>query len=132
MEGLSAEDASALAGNVKSLFYRLPSADGAHHSAWSKQLVGLLLPGLSSAGQHWLCPLAASTIAAYVRQFDEGTSMLLQQHYARGVKRPQASVKEDDVRQHLYRHYQAAKSGDRSVRVPTNRVTCGDDVRRAA
>lgn len=112
MEGLSRDDLDALVENVMYLFQALPSADGRRHSAWSRELVGLLLRGMSSAS---VCPLAESTINAYVRQFDESQSLLLQQQYRKGVKRRKASAREDDVREHLYARYQAAKSGDRSV-----------------
>lgn len=70
MEDLGHADEARLIANVSHLLKELPSADAHHHSAWSKELVGLLLTGMSPEGQELLCPLSPLTIAAYVHNFD--------------------------------------------------------------
>lgn len=123
MLALSATDAAQLASNVRNLFYALPSAVPGHHSAWSKELVGLLLCNLSSSGQQMLCKLAPETVAAYVRNFDPATSRLLHQHYPTDVRRAPSTSKEEDVRAHLHAVYEASRSGDKKVLVSVGPVS---------
>lgn len=115
MEGLGHADEARLIANVSHLLKELPSADAHHHSAWSKELVGLLLTGLSPEGQQLLCPLSPLTIAAYVRNFDREASLLLHQQYPQNVTRVQSAHKEDEVHKHILTNYGASKSGDKKV-----------------
>jgi len=115
MKRLSVEDVDQIVANVKALFHSLPSANHHQHSAWAKELVPLLLCGVSPAGQAEMCPLAPTTIYAYTEHFDANSSLLLHQRYPKNLHRTPALLKEADVKAELDLNYSAAKSRDQQV-----------------